>query len=72
MTTHLVEGGEIVKAMKAHAGKTILVADSSKYGKVGFVSVLPLQEVDLIITDRNLSAQAVTELHEAAIRVQLI
>jgi len=72
MTTHLVEGGEIVKAMKAHAGKTILVADSSKYGKVGFVSVLPLQEVDLIITDRNLSAQAVTELHEAAIRVQVI
>ena len=72
MTTHLVEGGEIVKAMKAHAGKTILVADSSKYGKVGFVSVLPLQEVDLIITDRNLSAQAVTELHEAKIRVQLI
>ncbi|AEJ20109.1 DeoR/GlpR family DNA-binding transcription regulator [Gracilinema caldarium] len=71
MTTHLVEGGEIVKAMKAHAEQTILVADSSKYGKVGFVSVLPLQEVALIITDRNLSSQAITELQEASISVQV-
>lgn len=72
MTTHLVEGGEIVKAMKAHAEQTILVADSSKYGKVGFVSVLPLKEVALIITDRNLSPQAVDELEEAAISMRLI
>uniref|UniRef100_A0A7C3EC02 DeoR/GlpR transcriptional regulator n=1 Tax=Gracilinema caldarium TaxID=215591 RepID=A0A7C3EC02_9SPIR len=72
MTTHLVEGGEIVKAMKAHAEQTILVADSSKYGKVGFVSVLPLEEVALIITDRNLSPQAEKELQEAAISVRLI
>lgn len=72
MTTHLVEGGEIVKAMKAHAEQTILVADSSKYGKVGFVSVLPLKEVALIITDRNLSPQAVDELKEASISMRLI
>jgi len=72
MTTHLVEGGEIVKAMKAHAKQTILVADSSKYGKVGFVSVLPLEEVDLIITDHNLSPQAEGELKEASVSVRLI
>lgn len=72
MTTHLVEGGEIVKAMKAHAEQTILVADSSKYGKIGFVSVLPLQEVALIITDHNLSPQAEKELQEASISVRLI
>jgi DeoR family galactitol utilization operon repressor len=72
MTTHLVEGGEIVKAMKAHAEQTILVADSSKYGKVGFVSVLPLQEVALIITDKNLGPQALGELQEASISVQVI
>lgn len=72
MTTHLVEGAEIVKAMKAHAEQTILVADSSKYGKVGFVSVLPLQDVAQIITDRNLGPQAENELKEAAISVRIV
>ncbi len=72
MTTHLVEGAEIVKAMKAHSQTTVLVADSSKYGKVGFAGVLPLTGVDLIITDRGLNAAARAELAEANIRVETV
>jgi DeoR family galactitol utilization operon repressor len=70
MTTHLMEGAEIVKAMKAHAETTVLVADSSKYGKVGFASVLPLSAIDLILTDWDLSRQAETELAEAGIKAE--
>jgi len=70
MTTHIMEGAEIVKAMKAHAQTTVLVADSSKYGKVGFVSVLPLSEMNLILTDGDLSDQAEEELREAGIMVR--
>ena len=72
MTTHLIEGAEIVKAMKRHAEQTILVADSSKYGKVGFVSVLPLSAVALIITDSALPEAAVAELQEAAVNLKLV
>jgi len=72
MTTHLVEGAEIVKAMKAHAGTTILVADASKYGKVGFAGVLPLDRIDLIITDAGLNPAAQKELAEAAIPFRII
>ena len=46
LTTHLVEGAEIVRKMQAQAKRTVLVADSSKWGKVGFARVLPLGEVD--------------------------
>jgi DeoR family galactitol utilization operon repressor len=69
MTTHLMEGAEIVKAMKAHAQTTVLVADSSKYGKVGFASVLPLSAMDLIITDGDLQDSAEGELREAGITI---
>lgn len=69
MTTHLMEGAEIVKAMKAHAETTVLAADSSKYGKIGFSHVLPLQEVDMILTDWELGGGAETELREAGISV---
>jgi DeoR family galactitol utilization operon repressor len=72
ITTHLMEGAEIVKAMKAHAQTTVLVADSSKYGKIGFTSVLPLSDIDLILTDGELEDQAARELAEAGVRVERV
>jgi len=72
MTTHLVEGAEIVKAMKTHSVTTVLVADSSKYGKIGFANVLPLTKVDLIISDTDLDPAAKRELGEASIQVRTV
>lgn len=72
LTTHLVEGAEIVKAMKAHAQETVLVADSSKYGKVGFASVLPLTGIDLLISDTKLDPGAVRELEEFSIKLRTV
>jgi len=69
MTTHLMEGAEIVKAMKAHARTTVLTADSGKYGKIGFSSVLPLSAMDLILTDAGIDRQAEAELREAGLTV---
>jgi DeoR family galactitol utilization operon repressor len=72
MTTHLAEGAEIVKAMKEHAETTVLVADSGKYGKTGFVSVLPLQEVSLILTDDAIGQEALTALQKARITIKKV
>ncbi|AEJ61612.1 transcriptional regulator, DeoR family [Spirochaeta thermophila DSM 6578] len=72
MTTHLFEGAEIVKAMRQHSVKTILVADSSKYGKVGFVHVLPLEEIDVVITDAGLPEDAREELREAGVDLIIV
>jgi len=69
MTTHLIEGAEIVKAMKAHAQTTVLVADSSKYGRFGFINVLPLSAMDMILTDGELNEKAEMELTEAGINI---
>jgi DeoR family galactitol utilization operon repressor len=69
MTTHLMEGAEIVKAMKANAQVTVLIADSSKYGRIGFSSVLPLLAMDMVLTDRDLGNQAEMELKSAGINI---
>lgn len=71
MTTQLVEGAEIVKAMSDCAEETLLLADSSKWGKTGFVNVLPLSKVEGIITDSGLAASAIVELDAASIRYKL-
>jgi len=68
LTTQLVEGAEIVKAMRACAEETLLLADSSKWGKSGFVNVLPLGDVDGIITDDGLGEGASGDLEAASIR----
>ncbi|GAB4221795.1 MAG: DeoR/GlpR family DNA-binding transcription regulator [Spirochaetales bacterium] len=62
LTTYLVEGAEIVKRMASQARETILVADSSKYGKVGFVHVLPLSRIHRIITDKDLPEEGMEAL----------
>jgi len=72
LTTQLVEGAEIVKAMRERAEETWLVADSSKFGKTGFVSVLPLAGVDGIITDEGLGEEAALALEDASIRVHRV
>ncbi len=69
LTTHLVEGAAIVRRMAERAEKTILIADSSKFGKIGFVHVLPVNEVQTLITDEGLPAAAEQELREAGIEV---
>jgi DeoR family galactitol utilization operon repressor len=66
-TTQLVEGAEIVKAMSACAEETLLLADSSKWGKMGFVNVLPLGAVNGIITDTGFGESAARELEAASI-----
>ena len=72
LTTHLVEGAEIVKKMSAQARETVLVADSSKYGKTGFVKVLPLSAVSRIIVDSGLDGSAAELLAERNVGLTIV
>jgi len=69
LSTHLVEGAEIVRKMAERSEQTILVADSSKYDKRGFVRVLPLSEVDILITDWKMDQAFCREIEETGMKV---
>lgn len=62
MTTQFPQGAEVLAAMRDRAEETWLLADSSKYGRAGFVSVLPLSGLAGIITDSGLAPEAVEQL----------
>lgn len=66
LTTQLVEGGQVATLMSKRAEQTWLVADSSKFGRAGFVSFLQLHEVTGIITDSGLPEGAAEQLREHA------
>ncbi len=69
LTTHLVEGGEIVRRMAGRSEIVVLVADSSKYGKIGFVRVLPVEGVHRLVTDTGLEERAERELTGMGLQV---
>ena len=72
LTTHLIEGAEIVKKMASLSETTVLVADSTKYGRRGFVHVLPVNEIQYIITDEKLSQDAFRRLGERGIQIDRV
>lgn len=72
LTTHLMENAEIVRQMCRQAAKRVLVADSTKYGKQGFVKILPLSEIDVLITDKGLPHDAITDIGAMGIEVIVV
>jgi len=72
LTTHLIEGAEVVRTMAERADRVVLVADSTKWGRRGFVSVLPLARVNAVVSDRGLAREAVRALERARIQVTLV
>ncbi|QEN09726.1 DeoR/GlpR transcriptional regulator [Oceanispirochaeta crateris] len=72
MTTHIEESAEVIKSMARQSDKTILLADSSKYGQSGFVKILPLDNVEMIITDTEMSPVQVKEIADKGLQVKQV
>jgi len=70
-TTHDDAEARANAALVRIAGRTVIVADSSKIGRVTFASICPLDLVDQLITDEEADPQAVSRFEAAGVRVVL-
>lgn len=70
-TTHLEEAQLNRKMLKA-AERTIVLADSSKFGKKSFGRICSLDEIDEIITDRGINKAILPLLEEKGIAVTIV
>lgn len=69
ITTHLIEGGDVISVMREQAENLVLLADSSKYGKTGVVTILPLAQINTLITDTGLPDAAKVELTQIPLHI---
>ena len=69
LSSHIAEAAAVLKKMVERADRTVLVADSSKVGKTGFVCVLPFEAVDVLIIDCGISPEAAAEISQVGIQV---
>jgi DeoR family fructose operon transcriptional repressor len=60
---------EVKRKIVQRAEKVILLADSSKYGKRQSLTVIPMDSVDMVITDRALGDADAVRLEEIGIEV---
>jgi DeoR family galactitol utilization operon repressor len=69
VTAHLSDEADVVRMFAKQSDTTILVADSSKYGQIGYVRFLKMSEIQKVITDTGLSDASAAELTETGIEV---
>ena len=69
ITTSTIEESHLSRKMMAASSKTIVLADSSKFGHHGFGRITSIDDVDVIITDTNISPEMVEIIEEAGIEL---
>ncbi|WP_317130740.1 DeoR/GlpR family DNA-binding transcription regulator [Chitinophaga vietnamensis] len=67
-TTNIMEA-HLNQKMIATVQKTIVLADSSKFGKRGFGRICGLDEIDEIITDSGIAEHTLRQLEEMGVKV---
>ncbi|MBI4978289.1 MAG: DeoR/GlpR transcriptional regulator [Spirochaetes bacterium] len=72
LTTHLIESAEVAKKIAEKADKVVLIADAQKFGKKGFVQVLPINAVDTLITDTTMTDEAVAAVEKTGVTVSRV
>jgi DeoR family galactitol utilization operon repressor len=72
LSSHFPEAAAVLRKMVERSERTVLVADSSKFGNKGFVSTTAIGSIDRLITDDGLSQSSVRELEEAGLEVQVV
>jgi DeoR/GlpR family transcriptional regulator of sugar metabolism len=72
ITNMFLESAEVIREMCNVADRIILVADSTKYGQLGFAKVIPLNRVHQIVTDKRMLPKNVDELRSLGLEVTIV
>jgi DeoR/GlpR family transcriptional regulator of sugar metabolism len=71
ITTPHVLIAEVGCTMAARARRVVALADSSKLGRYGFTTIVPLAQVDVLITDSGADPEEVAKIRAAGVEVML-
>tara|TARA_R110002020_G_scaffold466202_1_gene688475 strand:- start:39649 stop:40401 length:753 start_codon:yes stop_codon:yes gene_type:complete len=72
LTTTNLEEAQLNRKMLSSAQRTIVLADSSKFGKKSFAKICGLEEIDEIITDNGIPPSILEKLEDMGIVVNIV
>jgi DeoR/GlpR family transcriptional regulator of sugar metabolism len=62
---------DVINAARASAGRTIGLIDATKFGRSSLLTIARAQELDAIVTDAGLPAEAAEEYRAAGVRLEI-
>ncbi|MCL5612332.1 MAG: DeoR/GlpR family DNA-binding transcription regulator [Chloroflexi bacterium] len=71
-TTASILMAEVDRKMVEHSRQVILVTDSSKIGRVGFVPIRAMNSIHILITDTNAPSDIIQSIRELGVQVLLV
>ena len=69
ITCATVEEARLTNAMMKVASKTVVLADSSKFGRRGFGRIGNIEDIDIIITDSGIPSTMKEQMEEAGVQI---
>jgi DeoR/GlpR family transcriptional regulator of sugar metabolism len=72
VTTDTVLDAEVDRTSVKASEQVIAVIDSSKIGHRGLVTVVPLHEIDILVTDDGAPADFVSQVRELGVEVKIV
>lgn len=69
ITCATIEEARLTNAMMAAASQTVILADSSKFGRRGFGKIGALEDFDIIITDAGIPKSLKEKIEEAGVQI---
>ena len=72
ISTSTVEEARLTQKMIERSTKTIVVADSSKFGVRGFGRICGFEDIDMLITDSGAPKQMIEMIEDAGVEVVIV
>jgi len=72
LTTNSILDAEVTRSIIESSKKVILLADSSKFGKNGHISIMPLENLFEIITDNNIEKNIASSIKKRGIKITIV
>jgi len=72
VTTHDETEARTNHAMASHSAKVIVVVDGSKIGRATLAQMLPIDKVDILITDSSANPAVLQRIRDAGVEVRLV
>ena len=69
VSTSQIEEATMMAGMIAAARRTIVIADKTKFGRLGFAVVAPLDQLDVLVTDEEPLGELKVALEAAGVRI---
>ena len=69
VTCATIEEAELTNAMMKVASQTVVLADSSKFGRRGFGKIGNIEDIDIIITDKGMPESLREKIEDAGVQI---